>query len=404
MKMKKLLTLCGGILLILVLAALPFMGACAPAPPAPPVEPIKIGAILPLTGGLSHYGAYMKAAAELALDEAGWEVAGRPIQLLIEDDASFDEVQALLKMRKLVEVDKVDFLMGPAASSSFLGTETYIDVMGIPCFALGYRGELVEWEPGELGWDLATAGSLAQWTYPLGQWVYEQGFRTAVTMAPDYETGYQGVGGFTDAFTKAGGTVIQHQWSPVGHTDYGPYLAAMKEADVTLMFQYGAGVISYVKQYHEFGFWDKQPLILLATDSLLGPSLAELGDFTIGLKAGIDYTWTIDTPANNKFVAAFEAKTGMKPEPPAAWTYSSILMLLGALEATGGDTTPEVLRDALLGLTVETPSGPMTFDALKGYSIEDVFVTEVQLVDGQLAYKVLKTFPAAINPGYYTKP
>lgn len=401
MKMKRLLTLCGGILLILPLVALPFMGACAPAPS---VEPIKIGAILPLTGGLSHYGTYMKAAAELALEEIGWEVEGRTIQLLIEDDGSFDEVQALTKMRKLVEVNEVDFLMGPCASSSFLGTETYIDVMGIPCFALGYRGELVEWEPGELGWDLATAGSLAQWTYPLGEWAYEQGYRTAVTMAPDYETGYQGVGGFTDAFTEAGGTVIQNQWSPVGHTDYGPYLAAMEEADITLMFQYGAGVTSYVKQYHEFGFWDKQPLILLATDSLLGPSLAELGDLTIGLRAGIDYTWTIDTPANNRFVAAFEASTGMKPEPPAAWTYSSLLMLLGALEATGGDTTPEVIRDALLGLTVETPSGPMTFDAEKGYTIENVFVTEVQLVDGQLAYKVLEMFTAAINPGYYTKP
>jgi branched-chain amino acid transport system substrate-binding protein len=406
--MKKVLALVGGLCLILILAVMPFMAACAPTPPAPPApptppaQPIKIGAIVPLTGGLAHYGPHTKAGIEVALDEAGWKVAGRPIELIIEDDASFDEVMALQKARKLVEVDKVDVLMGPIASSSFLGTETYIDVKQIPTLAIGYRGELKEWV--KPSWDFASNGGLAQITYQAGIWAYEQGFRTAVTMGPDYETGYQGCGGFADGFTKAGGKVVQQLWSPVGTTDYAPYFATMQKADLMAMFQYGAGVTSFVKQWHEFGFWDKEPLMLLINDSLLGPSLAELGDFTIGLHAATNYSWTIDNPVNKKFVAAFEAKTGMKPEPPAWWAYTATTIFLAIMEKTNGDTTPEVMRNALFGLTVDTPSGPVTFDGEKGYSRVNAFITEVQKVEGQLAYKVIKTYPATINPGYYTKP
>lgn len=400
MKRKKLLKLLGVALFILALSVLLIAGTGTPKEEEK--EVIKIGAIVPMTGGLAHYGPHTKAAIELKLDEIGWEVAGKPIKLIIEDDASFDEVKALEKARKLMEVDKVDVLMGPIASSSFLGTETYIDVVGIPTLAIGYRGELIEWE--KPGWDFASNGGLAQITYNAGVWAYEQGYRTAVTMGPDYETGYQGCGGFTDGFTKAGGTVIQHQWSPVGHTDYGPYLAALKEADITVMFQYGAGVTSFVKQYYEYGFWDKQPLMLLINDSLLGPSLAELGEFTIGLKAATNYTWTVDNPVNKKFVPAFEAKTGMKPEPPAHWAYTATCFFIAIMEKTKGDTTPEAMRDALFGLSVDATSGPVTFSGELGYSAVNGFITEVQKVDGEFAYKVIKMYPATTNPGYYSKP
>ncbi|GAJ21350.1 unnamed protein product, partial [marine sediment metagenome] len=198
--------------------------------------------------------------------------------------------------------------------------------------------------------------------------------------------------------------VVQYQWSPVGATDYAPYFAAMQEADLMVMFQYGAGVISFVKQWHEFGFWDKQPLLLLINDSLQEPSLAELGDFTIGLHAATNYSWTVDNPVNNKFVPAFVAKTGMMPEPPAHWAYTATTIFLAIMEKTNGDTTPEVMRDALFGLTVDSIPGPITFDGEMGYSLVNTFITEVQLVDGQLAYKVIETYPATTNPGYYTKP
>ncbi|MBA7568346.1 hypothetical protein ES708_10067 [subsurface metagenome] len=426
MRNKRLITLLGSVCLIVVLAALPFMAACpAPVeeecvtdadcpegyicvngvcvPEKEPLEgPIKIGALVPLTGGLAHYGPHTKAAIEVALDEVGWEVAGRPIELIIEDDASFDEVIALQKARKLVEADKVDVLMGPIGSSSFLGTETYIDVKQIPTFAIGYRGELKEWE--EPGWDFANSGGLAQIDYQAGLWAYEQGYRTAVTMGPDYETGYQGCGAFADAFTKAGGKVLQQLWSPVGTTDYAPYFSAMPEADVMAMFQYGAGVVSFVKQWHEFGYWDKMPLLLLMPDSLQESSLAELGDFTIGLHAATNYSWTVDNPVNNKFVPAFEAKTGIKPDCMCFPAYTGATFFLEIMKKTNGDTTPEAIRDALFGMTVDSISGPVTFDGEKGYSRINTFITEVQKIDGRLVYQVIKTYHDTVNPGYYTKP
>lgn len=402
MENKKLITLVFGTSLILVLiVSLLLAGACAPAAPEAK-GPIKIGALVPITGGLAHYGPHSIGGINVRLDEAGWKFKDRPIEVIFEDDASFDEVMALQKARKLVELDKVDVLFGPIASSSFLGTETYIDVVKIPTLAIGYRGELVEWD--KPGWDFATRGSLAQQTYQAGKFAYERGFRTCNTFGADYETGYQGCGAFVDGFKSAGGTVVQMEWLGFGIADWGPYLAALPDADCTAVIHYGAEMISFVKQWHEFGLWNKQPLITLDTSTVSEPVLNDFGDWALGLLAATDYHWSLNNPINNKFVPAFEAKTGMKPDTTSDDAYTATSFFLAMLEKTGGNTTNEALREALFGLKIDAPAGTCTFDGEKGYTIKNTLVVEVQKIGGKLQYVVLKEYPNTTNPGYYTKP
>jgi len=365
-------------------------------------EPIKIGAVLPLTGGLSIHAPFNKGGMEVAIDEFNWQIHGRPIKIIYEDDNSFDEVMALQKFRKLCEVDKVQVMFGPMASSSLLGTETYIDVVKMPTFQIGWQGEFKAWD--KPGWQFAAGGALAQQAYPGGTLAYKMGHRTATTIGVDYETGYQGAGAFADGFRKAGGTVVQQQWAPMGTPDWGPYFSGLKKADCTAAIVLGGDMMTLAKQWHEFGLWDKRPLIYLANEGLLSSTLKQLGDFMQGLFSVTDYTWTIDTPKNKKFVSAFEAKTGLKPSPIAFITYINMSLALHAIEKAGGNTDPEAIREAVLGLTIETPTGPVTFDKEKGYTIKNIFGTEVQKVNGELAFVVINTFPNAPWPGYYTKP
>jgi len=80
-------------------------------------EPIKIGLLIEKTGGLAAYGysheRVMVAAVNKVNKEGG--IAGRPVELFIEDSESKPSVGAL-KFRKLVETNRVDFVFNSNSS------------------------------------------------------------------------------------------------------------------------------------------------------------------------------------------------------------------------------------------------------------------------------------------------
>jgi branched-chain amino acid transport system substrate-binding protein len=80
-------------------------------------KPYKVGAIIPLTGGLSWLGDYMKKGAELKVEminKAGG-VNGRPLQLIIYDDQSSPEASTRAAQR-LISSDGVIALMGTGSA------------------------------------------------------------------------------------------------------------------------------------------------------------------------------------------------------------------------------------------------------------------------------------------------
>lgn len=71
-------------------------------------EKIKIGVIAPLTGIVADYGAEMKAGIEAA--------GGTNVEFVYEDDTC-DPKEAVTAYKKLVDIDKVSFIIGPACGS-----------------------------------------------------------------------------------------------------------------------------------------------------------------------------------------------------------------------------------------------------------------------------------------------
>src|SRR6187401_2559285 len=81
------------------------------------IAPLKIGALLPFTGDLSDFGQPMYDAMQLAVDqinEAGG-VNGQPVELVQGDDGTAPQ-QAVEEARRLVDVEGVSAIIGPAAS------------------------------------------------------------------------------------------------------------------------------------------------------------------------------------------------------------------------------------------------------------------------------------------------
>src|SRR5580704_4147264 len=77
-------------------------------------EPVKIGLDNPLTGTFAALGKNELIGAQLAVEQinAKGGILGRKVDLLVEDSTSGDAATAVQKASKLVERDKVDFLIG----------------------------------------------------------------------------------------------------------------------------------------------------------------------------------------------------------------------------------------------------------------------------------------------------
>ena len=85
--------------------------------------PVKIGFIDPITGSLSALAATEVEAAKWTVEQMNKKggILGRQVQLLVEDSTSADTGTAVQKARKLIERDKVDFLLGNVNSAMALG-------------------------------------------------------------------------------------------------------------------------------------------------------------------------------------------------------------------------------------------------------------------------------------------
>ena len=121
--------------LFLALAAL---AAILPrAVPAQDRGKILVGATLPLTGAEARVGGFFKEGYELAFEEAnrngGLDVGGKkvPVQLVLQDDTS-TQATAVSLADRLVNSDKVDFLLGTYSSHLVEAQSTVAEQNRVP--------------------------------------------------------------------------------------------------------------------------------------------------------------------------------------------------------------------------------------------------------------------------------
>lgn len=378
MKGKKLLLLVFSVCLILTVGTLLTTG-CAPKAPVTQ-EPIKIGCLFDFTGPVADLGPKFKAGIELAMEEANYEVAGRPIKLIIEDSAT-DVTVALDKFKTLVARDKIQICIGPLMGDAHLAIAPYAAENKVIVTSL-FNG-MYECIPYRTYIIYPT--TVDAQTYPFGKYCYEKlGYRTMITIGANYAGKIGYANGAAKGFTDAGGTVIQQLWPPIGAPDYSPYIAAFKTktADVVLYAMEGPGPVSrFVYQYNQAGL--KMPLVTITQDGDYTPeALAELGDIALGIPGQSSYTPALDTPENKKFVQGITAKTGKLPSGSEVKTYTLAKIVLAALKATGGDESYDKLWPAILNVKIKSADGPVSF-APNGVAITDMYVTTAEKKDGK---------------------
>jgi len=365
-----------GILVLTGCAQQPTPTTPTSASPTPTEKPpIKIGALLDFTGPVADLGPKFKAGIELALEEVGYKVAGRTVQLIVEDSATSVET-AVEKFKKLVDKDNIKICIGPLMGDAHLALAPLAAEKKVLITSL-INGM---YETLQYKTYIIYPTTVEAQTYPFGKYAYEKlGYKTAVVIAADYagKRGY--AAGFIKGFKDAGGEIVQEIYAPLGTPDYSPYISQMKPADVVMYAMEGPGPVSrLVYQYRQAG--NQGPLITITQDGDYTPeALAELKDIALGIQGEAAYTWKLDNPENKNFVDGIKKKTGQVPSCSEQNAYTLTKVILAALEKTGGDDSFDKMWAAVTSLKMNTPAGPLSFTP-EGVAITDMYVTQAEKV------------------------
>ena len=348
-------------------------------------EPIKIGYVADLTSYLSLVGQSALKGVDLRFSETQ-TVGGRPLQLVVEDDAS-DPDQALDKTRKLIERDKVSMVIGSLNAGCVIAMAPYLDKMSVPGIVWSPQADQIA--TLSQSYFLAT-GLLRQFSYAAGAYAAEQGYKTAVTVGMDFVAGYEYIDGFKQAFEQRGGKVIQQRWVPMTATEFSPYILGLQKADVTAIWIVGSAMVPFWKQY---GKLRKEPIIDVYSELDFPANFQQIASVAHEVNATTfdSWIWTDPNKGSKQFADKFKQKYGEFPSHMGLLGYDSASIVITALEATGGDTSYAKLKDALYATKMSTPYGPRWFNSDRiGLSVPRAIKVEKQA--NEYVPKVVKTY------------
>jgi branched-chain amino acid transport system substrate-binding protein len=360
--------------------------------------PVKIGLLATLEGPFAAGGADGMRAAEMALKQRGGEVAGRKIEIIKASSNATPDV-AVNAVRKLVEQDKVDIVVGPLSGGEGIAVKDYSKTQPQVTFINGGSGAqattLVNPSPNFFRFN--TEG--AQWMVGLGKAAMDKGYKRTMIIAEDYAFPYSQVQGFMAEYCRLGGKVPIKAWVPLGGKDYSSVIARIpKDVDALLVVLGGADAVNFLNQYEAAG-GDKPMMggsITVSQDVL--NYRGKRRDSLVGTISAGPLADSFDGADWKAFVADYQknypVSAGGYPSPSlfALVYYTNMKAALDALDAVKGDLSggQAKYREALSKLELKMPTGTVKLDGNR-QAIGTTFVTEVvKDSKGDLTTKVLR--------------
>ncbi|MBS4213446.1 substrate-binding domain-containing protein [Neobacillus rhizophilus] len=343
--------------------------------------PIKIGVLASKTGALESYGKQTLRGFELGLQYATdgkMEVDGRKIEFYVEDTETKPEV-AVQKATKLLEEDKVDFLVGSSSSADTLAVlplaEEYKRIMVVePAAADTITGS--EFNP----YIFRTARNSSQDAVAGAAAIAKKGVKIA-TLAPDYSFGRDGVAAFKEAAKKLGADIVKEEYADPAATDFTSNIQKIIDAKPDYLFVVWAGANSPWKQIADMKVQEKG--IKISTGA---PDIAALATMEplVGMEGFTVYYHDLPKNKINDWLVA-EHKKKFNNEVPDLFTpggMSAAISIVEAVKKTKGDTDADKLIKAMEGMSFETPKGKMTFRPEDHQALQSLYAIKLEKKDG----------------------
>ena len=231
-------------------------------------EPIRLGFQLHRTGIGAAYGRWYQRTAEAALGvlNAAGGIAGRPVEVIFEDDGT-DPKRGSEVFEKLAVQRRCDLVFGALFSHVVVGTAPRAAELRVP-YIVCSEGHHV-------------AAGLNRWTVQPGitdvksqvismaPWVASNLGKKVTMVYADYAFGYDHRDFFSEAIKAQGGEVIELIPIPPTESSFTRYLPRIPAAtEVIYHVMVGPAVLTFVKELGEFYGTGAHPEIFGFIDSL----------------------------------------------------------------------------------------------------------------------------------------
>jgi branched-chain amino acid transport system substrate-binding protein len=345
-------------------------------------DAVKIGLDNPLTGSYAANGKNELDGCRLALEEinAKGGILGRPVELLVEDSTSGDAGVAVQKARKLIDSDKVDFLLGNVNSALALAMAQVSNEKGVLHIVPGGHTDAIT--GSSCHWNVFRVCNTTQMeaNAVAGALVKEYG-KKFYYITPDYAFGHTLETGLVKAIGALGGERVGGDLTPLGSVDFSSYLIKAQAAnpDVIMFLVQGDDMLNALKQAVQFGL--EKRLHLAGAQQELEPLEGLPPEARIG-------TWVMEwywnqpgAPHVAEFVEATKKRTGRVPTARTWFGYlSTWTCALAAHDAKSLNAVDmaKALQDFHFPPEIALGPNPVFYRAGQNQLIASLFVGDAQ--------------------------
>jgi branched-chain amino acid transport system substrate-binding protein len=368
---------------------------------------IKIGFPMPLSGPAAVYGVPVTKGAEMAIADinAKGGVLGRKLELLSRDSkANADEAVRLA--RELIIKDNADFLSGTLTSAEAPAVST-----------IAKENKIVFVAPVAKTTRLTAPENLHPYIFRLASNTTIEG-RTAAafmakwtdvkkvaTIAPDYAYGRDAVASFVEYLKKLRPDIeiVDQQWPKLGEPDFTAFITAQmgKKPDAVFCDVFGGDFVTLAKEAGPLGYFKaiQNRLIDGGEVGTVDEAQALGADYPYGILSDAydPVIWGEGEPPEHKAYVE-KLKKAMNNQYGSGWAIMGYMAIVAIAEGVtkAGSTDSDKVSAALKGLTFDTPTGKLTFNAQTQESESGEF-WGLTVKDPKLGFAVLKD-PVYMNP------
>ncbi|MGJ5082019.1 ABC transporter substrate-binding protein [Bradyrhizobium sp. HKCCYLS3013] len=352
-------------------------------------DTIKIGFVSTFSGPTAVIGNDMRNSFELALDHLGRKIDGKPVEVIYEDDQQKPDV-GKQKTEKLVQSDKVDFIVGYIWSNVLLASlKTAVDSQTFLISANAGPSQLA----GELcsPYVFSTSWQNDQTPAAMGLYMNQKGVKSVFLIGPNYAAGKDMLAGVKSTFK---GQVVGEEYTVwPSQLDFSAELSKARAsgAESIFVFYPGAAGVQFLNQYAQAGLKEKMPLYTAFTVDELSLPLQK--DNAIGVPGAQEWVNDLPNEQNKKFVADYRKKyTGLRPTYYGAQAYDAAQLINSAVVAVKGDTSKkDAMKAEMEKANFKSLRGSFKFGnnhiPIQNFYLQDV----VKDADGQLSLKTVAT-------------
>jgi branched-chain amino acid transport system substrate-binding protein len=369
--------------------------------PAFAQETVKIGLIVPMTGGQASTGKQIDNAIKLYMQQNGSTVAGKKIEVILKDDAALPDNTKRLAQELIVN-DKVNIIAGFGVTPAALAAAPLATQAKVPEVVMAAGTSIItERSP----YIVRTSFTLPQSSTVIGDWAVKNGIEKVAVLISDYAPGIDALNSFKEHFEGGGGKIVEEVKVPLANPDFAPFLQRMKDSKPDAMFVFvpaGQGG-NFMKQYVERGL-DKTGIKVIGPGDVTDDDLLpNMGDAVLGTVTAHIYSAAHPSQKNKDFVAAYQKAYGTRPGFMAVGGWDGIHLIYEALKKTGGKADGDTLIAAMKGMSWESPRGPISIDPETRDIVQKVYIRKVEKVNGELFNVEFAEFGPIKDPGKVKK-